>query len=329
MSITILEHGLHDSFQDLGRFGFAHIGINHNGAMDPVAAATANYLAGNEENEAVLECHFQAATIRFNTAALIAVTGADFTPVLNDEPVPMHTPVFVPPHAVLRFLHPGAKKGARTYVAVHGGYGLVPWLGSYSTNTRAHAGGFCGRTLRAGDEIGLRNKLPFTGTRMSPMNWHADTASMYAAGNTIRVIRGNEYGLLNECADTILEGNTFIVSSQSDRMGYRLNGSPLQTIEHAPMISSAVTRGTIQLLPGGQLIILMTDHQTTGGYPRIAHVISADIPKLAQTPINTAIRFEMISFQEAEALYLAQQHQMLQLRNACGFKSEVVGDTAR
>jgi len=321
MSIIVLENGLLDTVQDMGRYGFAQLGINHNGAMDTVAARTANYLAGNDANTPVIECHFHAATLLFNTAALIAITGADFGPAVNNTPVPLNTPLHIPAGAILKWEQLKGKYGARAYLAIHGGLKLDPWLNSYATNLKAKAGGYKGKALQKGDELFFNRLFEHTSDDLHILPWHADTGFIYAATDEIRIIAGNEYSVLNDCAQTILEGNSFTVSSQSDRMGYRLAGSPLQTMPDIPsMISAGVTRGTIQLLPSGQLIILMSDHQTTGGYPRIAHVISADLPKLAQVRINTPIRFVIISPAEAEALLLQQEHHLQQLKNACEHK---------
>ena len=152
--------------------------------------------------------------------------------------------------------------------------------------------------------------------------WHADVAMFYDTGNTIRIIKGKEYDLLTDCSQTIIEGNTFSISVQSDRMGYRMNGSPLRLADQQEMISSAVTRGTIQLLPNGQLIILMADHQTTGGYPRLGHVISADLSALAQMPLNAALRFRLVSLAEAGSLSLRHYHHLQQIKTACRFRLE-------
>jgi antagonist of KipI len=317
VSIRILEAGILDTIQDLGRFGHADSGINSNGAMDTIAATIANYLTGNDANEAVIEMHYPASVIQFNTPALIAITGADFSPLINDQPVPVNTPILVPANAVLRFTK--IKQGARTYLAIKGGFNIPQWLGSYSTNLKAKAGGYNGRALQKGDELTLNTCLSFQQDVRS-LPWHADLTQFYKAANEIRIIKGSEHHFITECSATILAGNTFTVSHQSDRMGFRLNGSPLQQKEHPPIISAAVTKGTVQLLPSGQLIILMADHQTTGGYPKIAHVISADIPSLAQTPVNTALRFQLTTIEEAESLLFQQYHHLQQLKNACTFR---------
>lgn len=319
MSVLITEAGILDTFQDNGRYGYGASGINPGGAMDIIAANIANYLVGNNENEAVIELHYPAASLFFRQSVLIALSGADFSPCVNEQPVAINTPIFIPAGSKLEFKK--MKRGARCYLAVHGGFTLNKWLNSYCTNLKAKAGGLNGRPLQENDIIDIN--FPFfmaakTATRLLP--WQADVSALYNNEKLIRIIKGKEYDLLTDCSETIIEGNTFTVSAQSDRMGYRMNGTPLQLIEPLEMISSAVTRGTIQLLPTGQLIILMADHQTTGGYPRIGHIISADFPLLAQTQLNTPIRFKLVSLDEAEQVLLQTQHHLQQIKNACSFR---------
>jgi antagonist of KipI len=326
VSIRIIEAGLLDTIQDQGRFGHSASGINFNGAMDNVAASTANYLVGNDDDEAVLEMHFPAAVMRFDAPSLVAITGTDFTPQVNDQPLQPNTAVIVPATSILQFTK--IKKGARAYLAIYGGFDLPKWLGSYSTNLKAKAGGYKGRSLQKGDVLNAKRALPFNDVAgLKPLPWHADIAECYGTDNVARIIKGSEYDRFTECSETIFTGNSFSISPQSDRMGYRLSGSPLQSREQKQMISSAVTKGTIQLLPNGQLIVLMADHQTAGGYPKIGHVISADIPKLAQMQINTSLRFEIVSVETAEALLLKQHRHLHQLKDACLFRlQEFIGN---
>lgn len=317
MSIRVIESGILDTIQDRGRYGYGASGINAGGAMDIIAADVANALVGNAENEAVIEFHFPSGIIEFSRSALISITGADFSPCIDDEPVPLNTPVIVRANSTVSFKK--LKHGARCYLAVQGGFAIEPWLGSYSTNLKAKAGGLHGRKLQKDDKITLRSSL-VNESNTHALPWHADIASFYNTDHTVRFIKGNEYDLLTDCSETIVQGNTFSISTQSDRMGYHLNGSPLKLKEPKQMISSAVTRGTMQLLPNGQLIILMADHQTTGGYPRLGHVSAADFPTLAQLQPNTAIRFKSISVDEAENLLLQQQHHLHQIKSACSFR---------
>lgn len=317
MSIAIMTPGILDTVQDHGRQGYGSLGIQHNGMMDSASGCTANIVAGNVPGEALLEMHFPAASVRFDKSCIIGIAGADFSAHINSIPVPIQTPILVPEGAVLEFRQ--WKRGARVYLAVGGGLNIKPWLNSASTNLAAGAGGYNGRALRGGDVIGFKQSMKLNTNQVRILPWHADLEAIHAAG-PIRFIRGSEYGLLTDCAETILEGNSFLVSAQSNRMGYRLTGTPLPVKETRSMISSGVTRGTIQLLPSGQLVILMADHQTTGGYPRIGHVVLADIPRLAQMPVNSSLRFEATSPENAETLLKTQNHHLQLLRSATSYR---------
>jgi len=341
VSIRIIKPGLSDSIQDLGRYGFQYLGINPGGAMDPVAGQIANMLAGNDVHEAVIEMHFPASSFLFKEDAIIALCGADFSATLNEQEIPIGTPVVVKKFSVLQFMK--HRKGARCYLAVHGGFDIPKWLDSYSTNLKAKAGGFHGRCLVKDDELLFKinqtddkgqasdnsslyaaqlsdaGSLLLRGKDHKVLSWKADTSSVYYSPDIIRICEGAEFNRLTVASKKLIASSSFTITSQSDRMGYRMKGDSLHTQNAQQLISSGATKGTIQLFPDGQIIILMADHQTTGGYPKIAHVISADIPKLAQLLPGAAIQFQMIQHSEAEEL-LFHQHQYLQvLQNACTF----------
>jgi antagonist of KipI len=315
--IKVLSAGILDTIQDHGRYGYASIGINPGGAMDSVATTVANFLCGNDLNEAVIEMHFPAPSLLFEQACLIAFSGADFGPHINDQPVPVNTPIVVPSNATLQFKK--QKQGARTYLAVMGGFKINKWLNSYSTNLKANAGGLNGRQLQKGDELEIAQQIVHRTSEIVHLPWHSDVKQLYSH-DKLHVTDGRELSWLSACDATILSNNSFTVTSQSDRMGYRLTGVAFENSVHDELVSSAVTKGTIQLLPTGQLIILTADHQTTGGYPRLAHIITADLPSLGQMNAGTHIHFERISFEEAEERLLAQHTHLLQLQNACNFR---------
>lgn len=318
MSLHIIKHGLFDTLQDMGRYGYQHLGINPGGAMDLAALRVANILIGNEPSEAVVEMHFPAAEIKFDSTALVALAGADFSASVNGVTVPIHTPFIIQKGAVLHF---GKKEtGARIYLAVYGGFAAEEWLGSFSTHTKVQVGGFNGRALQKNDRISFKEKQPALAADQAVQifSWRANVSGLYTA-NTLRFIPGNEYWSLDETAKHKLEKEDFIISRENDRMGYRLSGVSLQLSKPTEMISTAVTRGSMQLLPDGQLIILMSDHQTTGGYPRIGHIISADISSLAQMLSGDRFMLHQVTLAEAETLLYKQQMDLQQLQNACNF----------
>jgi len=320
VSIRIVKHGLFDTIQDEGRYGFQHLGINPGGAADVAAFTVANMLAGNVNNEAVIELHYPSSSILFQQNAVIALSGADFGARINDQPVPINTPVLVSQNSVLEFTQ--LVSGYRCYLSVSCGFAVDEWLGSFSTNTKAQAGGYKGRKLLGGDILTFKKSFAFAfnGRNFLIPGWRADVLPLYSSQHTIRICMGNEYDQLTAASKELLANTTFTITNDSDRMGCRLSGVPLQRDSNIELISYAVTRGTIQLLPGGQLIILTTDHQTTGGYPRIAHAASVDMPTLAQMRPGETIRFAWIGVPEAQALLIQQHRYLLQLQIACNLR---------
>ncbi|MEO6165926.1 MAG: biotin-dependent carboxyltransferase family protein [Chitinophagales bacterium] len=319
MSLRITRGGMLDTIQDLGRYGFQFQGINPGGAMDVVAAQLANIIAGNTLNEAVIEMHFPASTFLFEEDVLIALSGGDFGACINDQPVPVYAPIIIKKYSTLHFKKP--MDGARCYLAVHGGFKIPVWLNSYSTHLKVVAGGMQGRCLRTNDQLVFQRKEDYSELlknndyRILP--WKADHALFYSKKNCIRISEGTSYQQLAPSSKSLLVNHTFFITHQSDRMGYRMKGEPLELQHHEELISSVVVNGTIQLLPDGQLIILMADHQTTGGYPVLAHVISADLPILAQLNSNHQVQFQMIGHVVAEQLLLEQHHYLQRIQDAC------------
>ncbi len=321
MSLSIIKPGLLDTIQDMGRYGYGNWGINTGGVMDRYAAMVGGMLVGNCSTEAVMEIHFPGPQILFEQSALITITGADFSPTLNDELLPMWQPVVVRKNTLLHF--PKLNRGSRCYLSVHGGFSIEKWLNSYSTNLKASAGGFNGRSFKKGDELCFKeNRIYVAGllkenNNMRVLPWRADVKKMYHHSHEIFVIPGNEWGQLTDASQNNFIENNFIIHPSSDRMGYQLKGVPLEMVNTPGMISSGVNFGTIQLLPDGQLIVLMADHQTTGGYPRIAHVISTHLHKLAQLRPSEAVQFKLTDINTAEELLAAQQKELQVLQRAC------------
>jgi antagonist of KipI len=324
MNLRVIKPGVFDTLQDMGRYGWQHLGINPGGAMDKVSAQLANSLVGNSLQEAVIELHFPASAFFFEKPALIAVSGADFSPSVNGEEIPCLHPVLLSKFSILQF-H-GVQNGARAYLAVYGGFDIPGWLNSYSTQLKAATGGFHGRALQKDDEIKLKSLTDFSEIlgkkEFEILPWKLDDKWEENDPGVILVLPGHEYNQLDEGSKAKFAGQTFAITPQSDRMGYHLKGESLSTHHQEEMISSAVNFGTVQLLPDGQLILLMADHQTAGGYPRIAHVISAHHARLAQMRPGETIRFKFTDTATAEKLFVQQQQHLLQLHHACLFKLE-------
>ncbi len=335
MSLNILSPGLLTTIQDLGRVGYQKDGMVVSGAMDPFALRAANLLVGNEEGEAGIEVTLKGPKIFFARKQLIAITGGDLSPVLNGKPVKGWRPLLVEEGSVLEFGAP--ENGCRAYIAVAGGFDLPKVLGSNSTYLRAGIGGLQGRALQRGDilpckEFPAKSEAFLRGLTTALLenpqtqaNWSVDSSLhvSYDSPQTIRVIKGPEYLLFSEQSQQDFWQVTYQVTAQSDRMGYCLLGMRLSLASASELLSSAVTFGTVQVPPEGNPIVLMADHQTTGGYPRIAQVISADFSKLAQLVPRHKVRFKEVTLEEAQSLYIRQEKNLEKIRAALHFKSKL------
>lgn len=321
MSIRILKPGLFDTIQDMGRYGYQYLGVNPGGVMDTVAASIANILVANNPSMPVIEMHFPAASFLFEEDCLIALSGGDFGAHINDMAVPINTAIVVSAKSTLSFKR--YNSGARVYLSVHGGISADQWLNSSSTNIKLQAGGFMGRRLQKDDTLQLQHtqlQLPpvvSSSVLVTPVT--IDTAHFYY-GNKISCVKGKDHELLSSKSSGILGNNIFTITRQSDRMGYRLQSESLQLITQQEMISAGVTKGCVQLLPNGQLIILMADHQTTGGYPVVAHICSSHMSSLAQMQPGATISFSFIDIEHAHQLLIRQQSSLNAFKETCALQ---------
>lgn len=316
MSLLIKKPGIFSTVQDGGRFGSRRFGINPNGPMDVAAARVAAVLAGLDDGAAVLEMHFPAAEIVFEEETVFVIAGADFDARLDGKVIDDWRPHSATAGATLRFK--SKNRGNRVYLAVSKGLGVDDWLGSASTNVRAGAGGVEGRQLRAGDRI------PFAGLTNSPKGLNFSAAPSlrprYSAFPTVRIVGGAEFDLLTPKSRELFMSATFFVDKDSDRMGFRLDGATLELSQPREMISSGVGFGTIQILPGGQPIVLMADHQTVGGYPRLAHIIPTDLPLVAQLGTNDGLGFHLVTTDVAERALIDWESDFRLLKAAMRFR---------
>jgi len=322
MSLKILRSGILDTIQDSGRCGSQHLGINPSGAMDCFSSQLSNAVLGKELKSPVIEFHFPSSQILFEKENIICICGADFLPTINNQPVPLHHPIVVNKNSILKFSK--LQSGARCYLSLLNEINIEKWNSSYSTNLKANAGGFKGRPLLANDVIGCKENFGVSNILKNRdlvvLPWKAqDTVD---TRNEIEFIIGSEWHWLTKDARESFSEHWFQITNEADRMGYRLAGQKLFANTEEQLVSSAVSFGTIQLLPKGQLIILMADHQTTGGYPRIAHIISAHLPILAQKKPNDVVRFKLTSLEEAQKKLVKQKKYLNQLQIACKFRLE-------
>jgi antagonist of KipI len=307
MSITILKPGMMSSLQDLGRWGFQQFGVPIGGAMDKVSAALANIICGNDENEAVIEMTLHGTLIMFNEAAFCAIVGGGCKAYIDDVELPFNRLLWIPAFSIIKTT--ASIQGCRSYLAVSGGFNVKKVLGSASTYTPSGIGGINGRNLITGDMLAFKREQNLhvaSNLHMLPngvgiSHWHtADLVVPTPDIATVHAIKGPEFDRFNTASQEDIFNSIFTISSQSNRMGYRLEGKKL-TLEHkAEMVSTAVTTGIVQVTHEGDPIILMADAQTTGGYPRIARICAADISLLAQCRPGAKIQFREIG--EGESL---------------------------
>lgn len=284
--ISVIKPGLLTTVQDLGRLGFQQYGMPVSGAMDTKSLKLANLLVGNNKGEAVLEATLTGPVIEFEADSYIAVCGANMQPKINNTPVEMYRTTPVKAGDKLSFSN--LINGFRTYIAFAGGIEVPIVMNSKSTYLPAKIGGFKGRQIMANDVLEIGEKNKDINIKHVPQNLIPE----FKESITARVIAGPEnYYFSIKGIETFI-GSEFELSDQCDRMGYRLTGHKIEHKIAADIISSGVTFGTIQIPAHGNPIILMADRQTTGGYPRIANVISDDLPYLAQLKPGDKIRFK-------------------------------------
>lgn len=317
MSIRVLRSGLLTTVQDLGRWGKQRYGVVVGGAMDPFALRMANLLVGNDEGAAALEMTLLGPTLQFEQDALIALCGGEFHAKLDDNILPVWRPVFVPRGTSLNV--GSAVSGTRGYLAIAGGIDVPHVLGSRSTYLHGKFGGHEGRALQDGDLLSI---VELT-LAVSPQscNWRIGSLiPAYDDNPTLRVILGSEFDWLTSTSQERLFAAEFEVTPQSDRMGYRLSGPPLQFNSPRELISEGVCPGTIQVSADGQPILLMADCATTGGYPKAACVASVDLPLAAQLRPGARLRFAAISLEEAQSLIRQREAYIERLKVGLSFK---------
>ena len=302
MSIRIIRPGMLTTVQDEGRRGFQCVGVSVAGPMDWVSHRLANLLVGNRRSAATLEVTLIGPEIRFEDESVFTVTGAEFQLVLDGLEVPTHVATRARRGATLRF--GDRRRGARAYVAVAGGFDVPPVLGSRSTHLVSRVGGVGGRALVAGDRIpaGTTDRVANVAGRSRP-----PVVGLPGRGARLRVMLGPEDDWFSEAALATLQRARYEITPQSNRMGYRLTGPRLSHRESADMLSDGTPIGSVQVPASGEPILLMADCQTTGGYPKIATVITADIPVAGQLAPADWIEFEVCDRQAAVAAVIAQE----------------------
>ena len=309
-SLQVEKPGLLTTVQDLGRPNAIVAGVQAGGAMDRFAHSAANFLVGNEQGLATLECTLRGPTLIAEQACLIAITGADLDARVNGAPAPAWTSLLLGPGDRLTFA--GRRQGARMYIAVAGGFEADRWLGSLSTNLMAGRGGMHGRPLRAGDQLTVAEearKAAGAGRRVPEQLRPA------YGDHTLHVVAGPHLKRLDPESRDVLFQASYKVSGDSDRMGYRLEG-PRLALTGEELLSFGLVAGAVQVPPSGQPILLMADHQTAGGYPVVATAVSASLPIAAQLLPGDELRLEAITIERAQKMRRALAAALETIRSA-------------
>lgn len=296
MAVKIVIPGAMTTVQDGGRKGYQEFGIQASGVMDLKSYERANYLVGNSEGEAVLEATLFGGSMEFTEDTVIAVTGADMEPKRGEEPLPLNHSVLMRKGDTLNLGM--AQTGCRTYIAFAGGIDVPVVMGSRSTNVKCVMGGFEGRVLKAGDvfEIGeAKSSYEEIKDRHVPKE-------TYTSRINVRVVEGPQQEYFTEQGKQTFYSGQYTISEQSDRMGYRLEGPAVESVNGTDIISDGIAFGAIQIPASGKPIVLLADRQTTGGYAKIAVVCSFDIPKLVQGKPGDTVTFQKISVEEAQRI---------------------------
>jgi biotin-dependent carboxylase-like uncharacterized protein len=290
-ALVVRSCGPMTSLQDNGRIGQARYGLSRAGAMDRLALAAANALVGNEVGVAAIEFMLVGGSFTLlEGSARIALTGASFSVTLDGRPLRPFSSTVMDAGQVLTI--GAAATGIYGYLAIAGGFAIDPDLGSLSLQRRAGIGGFKGRVLEAGDE------LPLCQGRVSGPDVQLDLPA-HDARAPIRVVLGPQVNEFPEDAVATFLASTYTVSAEADRMGYRLSGPILNHSRGYNIVSDGLVAGSVQVPGAGMPIVMMADHQTTGGYPKIATVISADLGRLAQRRPGETVRFAAIDVETA------------------------------
>lgn len=308
MSLSIIKTGVYCSVQDQGRWGHQRFGVPVSGCMDKHAASVANLLCGNAYDLALVEFVMHGASIRFDADHLVAFSGGGAIPVAGHHELMLHRAIFVPKHTVIDLRY--TDKGCRLYMAVAGGIDTPMVMGSRSTYEPAGAGS----RLATGDELPIGARSDISERMIGKMVIKGVTVAKWGAvelleemdTDCIRVLRGEEWAQFSEPSKKKWLSGYFQITQASDRMGYTLSGETLSLTDRKEMISTAVSTGTVQVVPDGSPLLLMADAQTTGGYPRIAQVIDTDISTCAQKRPGDKIRFREVSEAVAHELYLSR-----------------------
>lgn len=321
-SLRVITPGMLTTIQDRGRWGWQGRGVPVAGPMDPRSHRLGNMLVGNQADGATIEVTLVGPKVEFDDERIVAVAGADFELTVDGRVMSVNTPFAVRAGSVLRLGN--HRRGARAYLAIAGGIAVPPVLESRSTHLPSAMGGLDGRPLRAGDRVplGRRGRESFPAPspgQKSLESWPSSVPKMRPVPffgvpdgrATVRVLPGPQLDRFASDALEVLQSAPYLLAADSNRMGFRLQGPALRHAGDAEMLSDATPLGALQVPAAGQPILLMADRQTTGGYPSIATVISADIGLAGQLAPGDSISFVVSTLREAMAALVAQEQALM------------------
>ena len=306
--LKVMQSGFLTTVQDRGRHGYQEYGVPVSGAMDMYALAAANLLVGNDEGAACLEMTVLGPRLEVLHDTVVAITGADLSPMLNSRPLSVWEAIEVRCGDTISFGHP--RSGCRSYLAVAGGIDVPVVMGSRSTYLWSRLGGFEGRALLPGDRLNSGE------ARVNMQSWKVPSQFVpdYSGDTELRVVLGPQDDRFTDQGIETFLGSEYVVSVQSDRMGCRLEGPAVEHRAGADIVSDGVPSGAVQVPGDGLPIILMADRQTTGGYTKIATVISIDLSRIAQAEVGQRVRFSKVTDHQAYQLFMEYQRTMDALR---------------
>ena len=306
MTIRVVKPGFFTTVQDRGRYGYAHLGISPAGAADTLSLRIANLLAGNEEYAPALEMTLLGAALEFEERAIIAICGASCDCKVGQNRLAANAAVELPPGSVLQC--GSTTDGARCYLAIQGGFDVPPVMGSASTDIRGCFGGHEGRRLQTGDMLRVRHMKRADMRRLAKGALDATRQP-----GPVRVTCGAQNDWFTADGYGRFLASTYAVSEQSDRAGLRLQGEAVSPREPKQLLTDGIPLGAIQVPQNGQPIILFVDQQTTGGYPKIANVIAADMHRIGQLRPRDEVRFAEVSVAAAIEALRAQERRLKEL----------------
>ena len=326
MSLSVVSAGFLTTVQDQGRPGFRNIGVSSGGATDAHGLAVANLLVGNEASAAGLEVTLGGLRLRLGDTRLVAWCGGGFVVRAGDFRLTAGRAAVMKAGDELSIDRPAL--GCRAWLAISGGIEVPVVMNSRSTDLRAQFGGYNGGALRDGDVVPLGQQTTSSDARIATIgeartaSWHAPAvwSATAAARPQLRVIPGTHWNSFSPEARAAFLREPFVVTAEADRMGVRLSGSRLAFVG-GELVSEAVAPGTIQVPPSGDPIVLLPDCQTIGGYPRLAHVITVDLPIAAQLRPGDEVRFREVTVAEAHQLLMQRERDLAFFRAALSLRT--------